>query len=137
MTLYAETFFECIQTILSLLRYSGSSANFDSFISFLSCISKVKLKNLYQSNPCLHGSRVRLQVYIKNIDPYKLDHDLTTGYIYIYIHFLFYFLQGENYIPVQQTHKINAWPNHECTSKKIVTLTCVDEFGEIRRFTDS
>ena len=50
------------------------------------CISKVKFKNLYQSNPRLHRSRVRLQVYIKNIDPYKtwqrLDNDLTTGYMY-------------------------------------------------------
>ena len=32
--------FECIQTILSLLRYSGRSANFDSFITLLSCIPK-------------------------------------------------------------------------------------------------
>ena len=71
MTLYAETFFECIQTIISLLRYSGSSTNFDSFISLLSCISKLKFKNLYQFNPRSHGSRVRLQVYINNIDPYK------------------------------------------------------------------
>ena len=37
-----EGLFECIQTILSLLRYCGSSANYDSFISLLSCISKVK-----------------------------------------------------------------------------------------------
>ena len=56
---------------VSLLRYSGSSANFDSLISLFSCISKVKFKNLYQSNPRLHGSRVRLQVYIKNLDPSK------------------------------------------------------------------
>ena len=75
---------ECIQTILSLLRHSGSSADFDSFIHLRSCIPKVKFKNLYQSNPRLHGSRVRLQVYIKNIDPYKTWQRLDNG-LYIYI----------------------------------------------------
>ena len=79
-----------------------------NYVFYLVCVKSIRLQYIYTVYICI--------------------------YIYIYI---FFFLQGENYIPVQQTHKINARPNHECTSKKIVTLTCVDEFGEIRRFTDS
>ena len=41
-------------------------------------VSKLKFKNIYQSNPRLQ----RLQVYIIQI-PVKLDNDLTMGYIYI------------------------------------------------------
>ena len=59
-------YFEHIPTIITSLHYSGS-ANFDGFISLLSCFYAVKFNNLYQFNPRSYDTGD----YIQNIDPCK------------------------------------------------------------------
>ena len=40
-------------------------------------------------------------------------------------------LQDDHFVPIQTKHYIDIRPTHACSTKKAVSLDCIDEYGEI------